>query len=213
MKQRMHIPVSMLVPMVKPSYLSLCCMQTVVGDTTVPSTSAENRISTMVRTPSMDIHGNLPLPVHTIAISLAFTPPMGYGSISSKSCIIDLILVTFWLAPVSLCTDSVRTVNAMSSGGSACGWAKRTLELSCATGLCSVIGCGSVLLTCGVMCSMCIHCVYTRRYGPCLMSALGPVSCGVVLPCRIVEDVLCVRLCFGSQDVHGVYDWWSECAF
>ena len=48
----------------------------------MPATSLQYRVSTIIVVDSVETHGINPLPVHVIAMSSAFTPPMGYGAIS-----------------------------------------------------------------------------------------------------------------------------------
>ena len=103
---------------VKPWYRWECCLTIIVGDMMVPSTSAQYSISTSVTFPSRDSQGRSPFSVHIIAISSAFTPPIGNGCMYSYACMQDLILVTFLFAPVSFCTESVQILNeVLLSGG------------------------------------------------------------------------------------------------
>ena len=101
------LPLSQLVLMVNPWYSVICCLTTAVGDIIVPSISEENIVLTMIMSPSSVCHGSRPSPVQTIAMSSAFTPPIGYGAISLYLYSNCLLLVTALLAPVSFCILSV----------------------------------------------------------------------------------------------------------
>ena len=86
-----------------PCKIVIWCCTTIIGDTIVPSTSAQYSIATMIDIPSFESHGRDPLPVQIIVMSSALNPPIGYGSIYSYACMMLLLLVIFLFAPVSFC--------------------------------------------------------------------------------------------------------------